>query len=261
MQASRTTTGVGLPLRMVDTARVPPTASTSPIWRTAGQRPWPCACTGSPTPPTPGGTCSPAWPRPATTRWPLSAWLRPTRCRRTAATTPGTWPSTPAGCTRRWGDRGRGAHRARLGRLRHLRAAALEPERWRKVVTAAVAPGVDGRRVLQGSISCTGAGTCSSSRPPWPSTPCGWRTTLHRPAVGRLVTRLRRLVGYGQGQGALAPPKPERRHRVLPGHVLRASRRPADRRGAGRGWAVSPQPTLYLHGADDGCMASRPSGR
>ena len=150
----------------------------------------------------------------------------------------------------------RGDHRPRLGRLRHLRAAAPEPDRWRRVVAAAVAP--------QGSMA-DGFFTFDQLRRSWYvfffQTPAGrvcgvhGDLRLHRPAVGRLVARLRRLVGHGPGErGAGLPREPARRHRVLPGHVRRPARRRPDGGGEAAGGTVAPQPTLYLHGADDGCM-------
>ena len=142
---------------------------------------WPCACTGSPTPPTPGGTCSPGWPTPATTPWPRSCAATPRpRCRRTAATTRGRWPSTPAHCTRPWGDRDDAVHhRPRLGAPSPPTGPRpYQPDRWRRVVDRRGGP--PGRRWPTGSspsTSCAGAGTSSSSRPRWPSTRSRWRTT------------------------------------------------------------------------------------
>ena len=56
-------------------------------------------------------------------------------------------------------------------------AAADQPERWRRVVTAAVAPQASMADGFFPSTSSAAAGTCSSSRPRWPSTPCRWTTT------------------------------------------------------------------------------------
>ncbi len=136
-------------------------------------------------------------------------------------------------------------------------AAATEPDRWRRAVTLAVPP--------PASLGF-GFFDYAQLRRSWYV--FLFQTPLAELAVGlddhafldRLwadwspgydgtwdVARVKESIG-DRGQ-------PGRRHRLLPGHVRRAAgrsggrRRPGRRRGASR-----PQPTLYLHGADDGCM-------
>ena len=77
-------------------------------------------------------------------------------------------------------------------------AAAYQPDRWRRVVAAGVAP--------QASMA-DGFFTYDQLRRSWyifffqtPFAEYGrahGRLRLHRPAVGRLVARLRRVVGCG----------------------------------------------------------------
>ena len=130
---------------------------------------------------------------------PFMPWLRAdVACRPTGCTRPGRWPldanAAPRGARRR---RRRRHHRSRLGRGRDVRRRRHEPDRWRtgrrrwpSRPGGAVAGGVRRRT----SISCSAAGTCSSSSTRWPT--CivpAQRLRLHRAAVGALVTRLRRI--------------------------------------------------------------------
>ena len=135
-------------------------------------------------------------------------------------------------------------------------AAAHQPERWRRVVTAAVAP--------QASMA-DGFFSFDQLRRSWYvfffQTPLAEYAValddyrLHRPPVGRLVTRLRRSLGCGPGQGG--PGHPESLSAAI-GYYRSMFAGPPDDPDAAAAQAaagtVAPQPTLYLHGADDGCM-------
>ncbi len=135
-------------------------------------------------------------------------------------------------------------------------AAAYQPERWRRVVTAAVPPRRRWPTGSSPSTSCAGAGTSSSSRRPWPST----RVSLDDYAfIDRLwadwspgfdgtwdVARVKEALGSPESLGAAIG-----YYRAMFAGPPDNPRRRPPRRRAG---TVAPQPTLYLHGADDGCM-------
>ena len=129
-----------------------PTASSSPTCTTGRPTgPWPSACTGSPTPPTPGGTCSPGWPRPATTPWrPSCGGTPPPRCPTDGRYDTGTLALDACELHEALGGPGDAVIIGHdWGAFATYGAAALQPDRWRRVVTAAVAPqALDGRRVL-----------------------------------------------------------------------------------------------------------------
>ena len=73
-----------------------------------------------------------------------------------------------------------------------------------------------------------------------------------------LVAGLRGRLDVARVKNPSATPAPCRGHRVLPGHVRARAQEPelADEQNAAS--APTPKPTLYLHGADDGCMGVEP---
>ena len=174
-----------------------PTASpsaTSP--RATPTRRSPSACTGSPTRRGRGGICCPPWRRRATGRWPPGCGGTPRRPYPPTATTRqamlGLDAVRPARGARR--RRRRRAHRARLGRPRRLRRGRTHPDAsWRRLVTLAVPPpaAADQRllllrpapAVLVHVLLPVAAGRHGGA---------DGRPGVHRPAVGRLVARLRR---------------------------------------------------------------------
>ncbi len=135
-------------------------------------------------------------------------------------------------------------------------AAAFEPDRWRRVVTAAVPP--------LGAVA-RGHADLRPAPPllvhvllPEPAGRPGGgheRPRVHRPALAGLVPGPRRRRGRG--------PRPRRAGR--PANLTAALgyyramfqpelQVPELQAAAGRVRPPTPQPTLYLHGRNDGCM-------
>ena len=238
-----------------------PTGSTSPTSRPATGR-WRCACTASRTRPGAGATCCRRWPRPASTpsRRSCGATRRRSLDRRTGRYQAGALARRRHRAARRARRRRRrGAHRPRLGRdgglrRRRVRAGAVAPRRDRR----GPARSTRSRRRCSPTTSSGGPGTSSSSRTRWPT----WRSGMDDlEFIARLwqdwspgydaavdVDHVRDALGQPENLAAA--------RRLLPRH---APARPA---GAAS-WpthqaacsAPTPQPTLYLHGADDGCMS------
>ena len=220
---------------------------------------WPCACTASPTPPIPGDTCSPAWPKPGSTPSPPSCAATPRpRCPPTAATTPGRWPSTPAPSTRPWGATRTPSSSATTG--------GRSPPTAPPPTNPSAGAGWSRRRGPPRHRWPTGSSAFDQLRRSWyvfffqtalaEYAVAHGRLRLHRPAVVRLVPGVRRVVGRRPGQGGPGLARePRRRHRVLPGHVRRAPRRPRGSRRPGRrrdddppAHPVPPRRRRRLHG-------------
>ena len=124
-------------------------------------------------------------------------------------------------------------------------------------------PGVDGRRVLHLRPAAPQLVRVLLPDPPGRVRGVDGRLRLHRPPVGRLVPRLRRVVGRGPGEGGAGLTRePERRHRVLPGHVRRPARRPrGGRRPGGRAAPSPPSPRCTSTAPTTAAWASTPSAR
>ena len=187
---------------------------------------------------------------------PCAATPRP-RCRPTAVTTPGRWPSMPVPCTRPWGVATTPSSSATTGG--RSPPTAPPPTNRRGGAGWSRRPWPPSRpwpTASSASTSSTAAGTCSSSRPPWPSTPWPWTTTPSSTACGRSGPPASTARGTRPGCGrSLA--SPENLSAAIGYYRATFAGPPDDAEAAAAQAAagtMTPQPTLYLHGADDGCM-------
>ena len=154
--------------------------------------------------------------------------------RRRACTRPACWPPTPTRCTRRSAATATPCIIGHdWGALATYGAADHEPDRWARVVGLAVPPGPARRRGVRDEPRPAAAQLVHVLLPAPAGRPrrAGRRLRLHRPAVGGVVTRLRRHRGPALTcrQSLARPGQPAGGARLLPGH---ARRRPRSIRGS-----------------------------
>ena len=155
------------------------------------------------------------------------------------------------------GDAAGRHHRPRLGRAGHLRRRGPRTGRWRQGRRdgRAAAAGRSRQAFLSPIAAQAQLVHVLLPAPAGRRGRAGQRPRVHRPALGRLVARLRRQRRGAGRQGLPArPSQPQGRPRLLPGHPGRRVPRRRPRGDRRQDVAAAPGRTLYCHGAADGCM-------
>ena len=210
----------------------------------------PCACTASPTRPTPGATSSRAGRRRLPRRGPVPARLRADGgTRRRPLPDGGARASTPSRCTRRSAATSDAVHhRPRLGRARPSTARpGTRPSAGAASSTMAVPPGGAVGHGLPANSPAQAhlvhvllpapAGRPASSAPTTSRSSTGCGPTGRRASTPTEDLALREAVAARPGQ-------PGRRARLLPGHARRRLDGPGARRRCRQATQdVPPQPT------------------
>ena len=225
-------------------------------------RRWRCACTGSPIRHGRGGICCPPWRRRATGRWHPGCGAMPRRPYPRTATT--RQPSLGLDAAALHGAFGGDGDAVLVGHdwgaLAGYAAVHAPEVSWRRLVTLAVPPPAAlTTRLL---LLRPAAALLVHVLLPAPAGGDGGadgRPGVHRPAVGRLVARLRRrprTCPTSRTRCGTRPTWAPPSATTGPRSAASAST-PARRwRHRRRGRRPPPLPTLYLHGRDDGCMGA-----
>jgi hypothetical protein len=137
-------------------------------------------------------------------------------------------------------------------------AAGKEPGRWRLCIIPTIPPfAISGDIVTYDQIKRSSYFWYFQNQRVCEDVISAGNLCVHRPNLGRLLPRLRRLRGPGQGQGV--HPRPSAlpgRPGPLPGTGRPQPVRLPRNRRLGRprpGAGTSPSPPLHLHGTQDGC--------